>query len=59
MEITIEIDEKVVIEACLEEGLIKSKNEFRRLVEQGGVSIMVEQAVLKIGKRKFIRLIWS
>lgn len=58
MEIAIEIPDSI-IDVCKEQNMVKSKTEFLRLVKQGGVSIMVEQAVVKIGKRKFIRLIWS
>lgn len=57
-----------IIEIMMEYGLVKSKNEARRLIQQGAVSlgdeilkdeeIVVEkEAVLKAGKRRFLKLI--
>ena len=53
-------------EIIVKNGLVKSKNEFRRLVEQGGVKanaeklnnieqlIITDEIVIQIGKKKFI-----
>ncbi len=55
-----------VIDVLVDEGLIASKSEARRLVEQGGIKkddkaidsidTEVEEGIYKVGKRKFIRL---
>jgi len=65
-----ELPSKGVIlpEILVKSGLIKSKNEARRLIQQGGVSldgkridkedaIIEKSGVLKIGKRHFLRLV--
>lgn len=56
-------------EIIVKNGLVKSKNEFRRLVEQGGVRanaeklnnieelIITDEIVIQIGKKKFIKVI--
>lgn len=56
-------------EIIVKNGLVKSKNEFRRLVEQGGVKanaeklnnieqlIITDEIVIQIGKKKFIKVI--
>ena len=56
-------------EIIVKNGLVKSKNEFRRLVEQGGVKanaeklnnieqlIITDEIVFQIGKKKFIKVI--
>ena len=56
-------------EIIVKNGLVKSKNEFRRLVEQGGVKAnterlnniedltIVDEIVIQIGKKKFIKII--
>ncbi|MFT4145230.1 MAG: tyrosine--tRNA ligase [Mobilitalea sp.] len=53
----------------LDKGIISSKSEFRRLVQQGGVqvnqekvveiekNILKDNTVIKIGKKKFVRII--
>ncbi len=58
-----------VVDAMMEAGLAPSKSEARRLIQQGGVSVDGErvsdtvamldtpEAVLKVGKRKFARLL--
>jgi tyrosyl-tRNA synthetase len=58
-----------VVELLMSSGLAASKNEARRLVEQGGVQLdgkkievgakikIASPAVLKVGKRKFKKLI--
>ena len=57
-----------IIPLLLENGIIKTNSEFRRLVDQGGVkingeriddlnSVLVSGDVLKIGKKKFIKII--
>ena len=57
-----------IIPLLLENGIIKTNSEFRRLVDQGGVKIngekiddlnrvLVSGDVLKIGKKKFIKII--
>jgi tyrosyl-tRNA synthetase len=57
-------------EIMLEAGLVKSKSEARRLIEQNGVSLeggvlddpnavleLLEAQVLRVGKRRFVRLV--
>ena len=56
----------VLIDVLVDEGIIASKSEARRLVEQGGITLNekpitsidseVEEGVVKVGKRKFLRL---
>lgn len=60
-----------VVPILIKEGVIPSGSEFRRLVKQGGVQINQEkvtdpdlilcgkEAVLKIGKKKFVRLLFG
>lgn len=56
------------VEIMMESGLVKSKNEARRLIQQGAVSlndevlkdeeiVIEKEAVLKAGKRRFLKLI--
>lgn len=56
-----------LIDILLEAEMIKSKNEFRRLVKQGSISFQEEKikdenwkpktGILKIGKRRFLKLV--
>jgi tyrosyl-tRNA synthetase len=57
-----------IIDILLDSGLTESKNEARRLIKQGGVSldgerldkediIVDKEGVLKVGKRRFLKLI--
>ncbi len=56
----------LVIDVLTKQKLVTSKGEARRLIEQGGVHLndktvkgieaTVEQGILKVGKRKFLRL---
>jgi tyrosyl-tRNA synthetase len=57
-----------IVDILLDSGLTESKNEARRLIKQGGVSldgvridkegsIVNKEGILKVGKRKFIKLI--
>ncbi len=57
-----------IIEIMMEYGLVKSKNEARRLIQQGAVMLdneiikaeeitIEKEAVLKAGKRRFLKLI--
>jgi tyrosyl-tRNA synthetase len=57
-----------IIDILLDSGLTESKNEARRLIQQGGVSldgerldkediIVDKEGILKVGKRRFLRLI--
>lgn len=57
-----------IINILLESGLTESKNEARRLIKQGGVSldgkqldkenvIIDKEGILKVGKRRFLKLI--
>ncbi len=48
-----------VIPALIEAGLISSKSEFDRLVQQHGINIYPEQMILQIGKRKHLRLLFK
>jgi tyrosyl-tRNA synthetase len=55
-----------VIDVLVEQGLIASKSEARRLVEQGGIKkddtaidsidTKVEEGIYKVGKRKFLKI---
>jgi tyrosyl-tRNA synthetase len=55
------------VDICAESGLVKSKNETRRLIQQGGlefegqkitdISAKINSAgVLKIGSRRFLKI---
>lgn len=57
-----------IIDILLDSGLTESKNEARRLIQQGGVSlgrvrldkedmIVDKEGILKVGKRRFLKLI--
>jgi len=57
-----------IIDILLDSGLTESKNEARRLIQQGGVSLDAErldkediivdkEGILKVGKRRFLKLI--
>lgn len=57
-----------IVEILLDSGLVASKNEARRLIQQGGVSLDGEKiesesaiidkgGILKVGKRRFIKLL--
>jgi len=57
-----------IIDILLDSGLTESKNEARRLIKQGGVSldgvrldkediIVDKEGILKVGKRRFLKLI--
>lgn len=56
-----------LVQILLAEGLIESKSEFRRLVEQGGVNLngvrltdpetLVVEGVVKIGPRRFLKIL--
>jgi len=57
-----------IIEVLLDSGLVKTKNEARRLIHQGGVSldavkldkedaIIYKEGILKVGKRRFLKLV--
>jgi tyrosyl-tRNA synthetase len=57
-----------IIDILLESGLVDSKNEARRLIKQGGIyldgekldqeeKIINKEGVLKVGKRRFLKLI--
>lgn len=69
---TIEINEEMnLIDIIMESKLAPSKNEVRRLISQGGVKLngkVVEEAkdlklnnedVIKVGKRKFVKVIYK
>jgi tyrosyl-tRNA synthetase len=58
---------KTILEILLENGLVSSKNEGRRLIQQSGVSIngltiekegavVDKTGILKVGKRRFLKL---
>jgi len=60
--------EKPVVDICVESGLVKSKNEARRLIQQGGLefegkkiadisSKIGSAGVLKIGSRRFLKIV--
>lgn len=62
------IAEKLYVEIMVESGLCKSKNEARRLIEQGGVEFEGSRVtdcnakasaagVLKVGSRRFLRVV--
>ena len=56
-----------IIDVIVENGLAPSKTKVRRLIEQGGVKIdetviesvdaIAEKGILKVGKRKFLRIV--
>ena len=59
--------EKLVVDICAESGLVKSKNETRRLIQQGGIEFegvkltdisakINSSGVLKIGSRRFLKI---
>lgn len=47
-------DLSVLAETMVENGVVKSKSEWRRLIEQDGV--MVREITLKVGKYKFFKI---
>ena len=58
---------KTILEILLATGLVSSKNEARRLIQQGGVSldgiridkentVLDKTGILKVGKRRFLKL---
>ncbi len=58
---------KTILEILLESGLISSRNDGRRLIQQGGVSlngvtiekegtVIDNSGILKVGKRRFLKL---
>ncbi len=60
--------EKTAVDICVESGLVKSKNEARRLIQQGGIEFeggkvtdigakINSSGVLKIGSRRFLRVV--
>ena len=60
--------DKTILEILIENGLVDSKNEARRLIQQGGVSldelridkedtIIAKPGILKVGKRRFLKLV--
>lgn len=59
--------ESLLLDVLLKEGLIASKGEGRRLIEQRGVTVndvavtavdqKVEEGICKVGKRKFLRVL--
>ena len=62
--------EKTAVDICVESGLVKSKNEARRLIQQGGIEFeggkvtdigvkINSSGVLKIGSRRFLRVVKS
>ncbi len=64
------VAEKTIADICVESGLIKSKNEARRLIQQGGIEFeggkvtdigakINSSGVLKIGSRRFLRVVKS
>lgn len=44
-------------EILLRSGLVKSKSEARRLINQGGVTFNENSSILRVGKRRAVRLI--
>jgi len=59
--------EKLIVDICAESGLVKSKNETRRLIQQGGLEFegnkitdiaakINSSGVLKIGSRRFLKI---
>ncbi len=65
-----EVTLRDVIAPLLKEGLVTSGSEFRRLLSQGGIQLngqkaesldapICERDVLRIGKKKFVRLLFS
>jgi tyrosyl-tRNA synthetase len=56
-----------LVDALLASGTVESKSEARRLIEQGGVKVndvvvsdvnsTVEAGIVKVGKRKFLKMI--
>jgi len=61
------IEEKTIVDICAESGLVKSKNESRRLIQQGGLEFEGQKitdiaakinsaGVLKIGSRRFLKI---
>ena len=59
----------LLVDALVKSGLASSKSEARRLIEQGGVKMnektvkavdaKVEEGIVKVGKRKFVRLVFT
>lgn len=49
------------IRIMVENKMAESKTKARKLIEQGAVKVMPEkmQYVLKVGKRKFLRVLWN
>ena len=69
METLVVSGEPVIVDFLAEKGLVKSKSEARRLIEQGGLKLdgrtvedvsarleFKEEAVVQVGKRKFVRV---
>lgn len=62
------INQKNIVEVLLDSGLVKTKNEARRLIQQNGVTFndkpvdsvdeaIEQEGILKVGKRRFLKLI--
>lgn len=47
------------VEVLRKSGLVKSKAEARRLIEQGGVTFNESSGILKVGKKKAVRMVAS
>lgn len=69
METLVVSGEPVIVDFLAEKGLVKSKSEARRLIEQGGLKVdgrtvedvsarleFKEETVVQVGKRKFVRV---
>jgi len=64
------VQDKTILEILIENGLVDSKNEARRLIQQGAVTldelridkedtIIAKPGILKVGKRRFLKLVKS
>lgn len=62
--------ERALVDVIVESGLVKSKNEARRLIRHGGVEFdnakisdinakISRGGIVKVGSRRFLKLVWS
>ncbi len=67
MEYRLTTGDELLMDILFKSGIVKTKNEFRRLIKQGAISFQEEKikdenwklkiGVLKIGKRRFLKLV--
>ncbi len=60
--------ERALVDVIVESGMVKSKNEARRLIQQGGIELdnskisdinakISQSGIMKVGSRRFLKLV--